>query len=251
MVLEVLAAEAESSGTVRVWLSREPRRVSPLSAGDATSRRTWVASLVSGPGEHPIVEAVLAVEAAPAYDPIGWPDAWSVLLALDRRILAGASVLVVADPALESADGVDALGADPADRATFSGIADAPRKPAALPGRRRRDVANAPLGGAWRTTASGDLEVHGGELAVRKRIERRCLVVPGSFFHLPDYGAGEEVKRPARGRAAVAARIRVQVAREEEVEGVEARSFVVRGTGAARTAVKVRLRGDRTFEGSV
>lgn len=120
-VLFVIPADGR---TLRVYLSEEPRHVSPLGSTDALNRLLWAVSATAGPGASPVVVRAQNVVARPLDVP-EVPGAWSVDLVLDTRVLLSTLYLTVGSAALASADG-DTLAPSPNDRGTCPGCDRAP-----------------------------------------------------------------------------------------------------------------------------
>lgn len=77
--------------------------------------------------------------------------------------------------------------------------------------------------GTYQVTDTGDLGTDKtGEAGLRKRIVRRVLSAAASFFHLPGYGVGVELKRTITVDMLrrLSSRIRAQVLQEPEVQAV-------------------------------
>lgn len=129
--------------------------------------------------------------------------------------------------------GVDTSGCDALDvvgRVLSKGAIaiDAPQSPARLAG--IVDLANPQLSidagnlglstlGGMQADASGDLASDYGIHSLRKRIIRRLTTQPGSFFHLPTYGAAPKVKGLLRADDAkrLELRFRAQILQEPDV----------------------------------
>lgn len=77
--------------------------------------------------------------------------------------------------------------------------------------------------GAYRLDPRGDLDLHAGIDALKKRVIRRLITTPGSFYHLPDYGVGLECKEPfnSTNLGRIQAEIIRQLRQEEEILELE------------------------------
>lgn len=239
MVLDVLAAAPFDAAGIRVWLSREPRLVSPIGgAGDALDCRCWQVSKTTGAGFSPTVEEVIDGRADPDLDAL-YPDAWSVDVRVDRRLVSGSTYLIVASSDLESADGADFVSPAPDDRASLPGMSVA-RSDVRAPSSRQAGVDLYYDGTRFRISSSGDLEGHAGASAAKKRIERRLITAPGGFFHLARYGLGFQSKKPHRGLLEVDARR--QVLEDSEVIGAEVSASSL-GNGLWKISVRAKISG--------
>lgn len=215
----VLGATPLNSNTLRVFLSDEPRHRSRLSSDDALNRLNWTLEVVSGPGDLPSLETPENALAQP--DLIsGEPDAWSVDLRLDRRLLLSTVYRVIGSEALRSLAG-DLLAPDPEDRATCPGImVPRPRRP---PRTSRAaigvDLFYDTFRAAWRVDGRGDIDVHAGDDARRKRIIRCLISGKGRFKHLPSYGLGLRAKDPftTTDVAKLRADARAQILEEDDI----------------------------------
>ncbi len=244
----VLLATPINSNTVRVFLSREPRHRSPLSGKDSLNRLNWTISIVSGPGTIPVVETVENTQPRPTAVS-GEPQAWSVDLRTDRRVLAATTYLTVAGSAITSAAEAP-MAAPPFDRDDHPGIAlprpRRPQRPTAV--RIGVDLFYDPFQARFILDAKGDIDVHGGLDALKKRIIRRLLSTPGGFIHLPGYGVGLRVKE--LNRTTDLADLRLRVARQVRLEDEVARASadVARlAPGVILVSVKVRTRRGEAF----
>lgn len=221
---EVLFITPINSNTMRVFLSSEPKHVSALASDDALNRANWSFSILSGPGGAPVVEAV--ENPLPQPDVVvGNPDVWSVDLRVDRRLLLASEYLVVASSAILAANRVTAMSAPPADRASALGDMRARQRPreapdAVTPG---IDIYYETFEAVWKLDSSGDLAIHGGLSALKKRLIRRLLSSPGGFYHLPRYGAGLRVKelRRTTNLREVERQVLEQVLAEQEVRAAQ------------------------------
>lgn len=243
---EVIFVTALNSNTLRVFLTQEPKHISPLAPDDALNRLNWAISLTSGPGGAPVVEAVENPQAQPAVL-VTNPEAWSIDLRVDRRVLLASVYLVVASSAITTANRLLTMAAPPLDR----GSANGDMRPRARP----RETPNAVTPGidifyetfqaAWQLDSGGDLAIHGGLSALKKRILRRMMSSPGGFYHLPTYGAGLRVKelRRTTNLREVERQIRTQVLEESEIVAVK-----VSATAPAPGVLVIRIDA-KTVEG--
>jgi hypothetical protein len=257
MAFELLFASALNSNTARVYFNEQPRHVSPLGSTDSLNRDLWQIQLVTA-GDPKVVEPEIgAVENAQfagdflVASGISEPSAWSVDLRTARRLANERSVFrVVASTDLENDDGSSTL--DPAhDRDDFPGVVSVrPREPA----RPARELQDRPdlhydfFAGTYRLDQASDIGLHSGDDALKKRIIRRILTVPGQFRHLETYGVGVEVKK--RFTATRLAELRVaaikQVKQEAEVGSVAVDASFSGGVLILTVAVGTR-RGRLTF----
>lgn len=189
----VLLASPIGSNQLRVYLSERPRAFSPLSANDVLNRLNWEIVLVAGEGGTPVLESVENPQPRPEFPE--HPDAWSVDISVDRRLLNASQYLIIASPAISAVSGMGMV-ASPCDRWTFDGIS--------LPRDRRLLPLPATAGGidyeydtflgAFVRNARNDIAVHGGLAYLTKRIIRRLISTKGRFAHLPQYGVGLRTK---------------------------------------------------------
>lgn len=238
-----------ASNLFRAFFTKEPKHISVLGNDDVLNRLLWTISVVSGPATIPIVEQIENPQAQPFVD-ANFPGAWSVDIRLDRPIVARAVYLVVVSDDLSSADATP-MSSPPFDRGTAPGNM-------LPPARRIPSESTLTLGvdfhydmflGTYVLDARQDIATHSGEAAVRKRIFRRLLTLPGAFFHLPGYGVGLRDKQNFSTTRLTRLRhdIERQVLLEEEVESVEVRLSLLAPT-ALLVSIKVRLRSGQGFE---
>lgn len=217
-------ALANSTNTILVTLSAEPKHTSGFDTGDALNPLTWqVVRLDTTP---PTAFTVLA---AREFDP---PFQFEILVLEplgDVRVKHRVSSID-----LQAPSGIIITAPSSFD---FDGLVDVDLStPAARTATRRhttRDLANPPapsvagaesIGGTLKITASGEYELEEGTPLLRKLIMRRLTTQPGEFFHLPDYGIGLIVKEPimARNMFDLKRSIEEQVKLEPEVADAEA-----------------------------
>jgi hypothetical protein len=222
----ILYATPLDSNTIRVFFSSEPRNSSPLGENDVQLRTNWSISILSGGGTIPVVEKVENVIFNPQ---VGEPDAWSVDLRLDRRILVKTEYLTVGNSAIESALG-QSLPSAPYDRGDHPGIT--------TPRTRKKlkqvavatgvDFRYSTFDAVYILDSRSDIDVHAGTEVVKKRIIRRIISSPGGFYHLPTYGVGLRAKGPFNSTRVgqIEAKIREQILEEDDVEEVEVRVTV-------------------------
>lgn len=222
--LSVVFVTPINSNTLRVFLTREPKHISAMAADDALNRLNWQISLTSGPGGPPVVEGVENPQAQPAVI-AGNPDAWSIDLRTDRRVLLASVYLVVASGAIAAADRSVLMSPAPDDRGSANGDMRARSRPressvAVTPG---IDILYETFAGIWGMNSAGDLAIHGALSALKKRIIRRLLSSPGGFYHLPTYGVGLRVKelRRTTNLRDIERNIREQILQESEVRAVQ------------------------------
>lgn len=233
LTFRVIFATAINSNTVRIFLSDEPRHVSPLGSTDALNRFNWTLLLtVSGDPRvvEPEIEKLENVQ--PAADLLASmgivePNAHSIDLRTARRLANERSTFeVIASPSIENAFGNLTMEPPPDDRGSFPGVVAVrprrvPRPVQQREGRQdfRYDFFETQ---AYLLDPRRDVDLHGGLEALKKRIIRRLITTPGNFAHLETYGAGLEVKRTFNpGRLAeVRAKVLEQVRAEEEVRSV-------------------------------
>ena len=241
MVFRVVLLTPTGSNTLRLYFNKEPRHNSPLGASDGLSRMNYTLSVVSGPGAAPVIEAVENPAPRPD-DVVGFPLAWSVDLRLDRRILANTVYLVIASASLLAADD-DPMAASPLDRDDAPGDITARTKPREAPPATRPgvDFQYDFFSGVFQIDPRGDLGVHAGIQALKKRILRRLLSRPGGFYHLPTYGVGLRVKEASGAGELNRLRQRIfdQIRQEEEVADLDVRVAFL-APGALLVAMRVR-----------
>lgn len=246
----VIFATPINSNTIRVFLTREPRHFSPLAIDDALRRTNWTVILVL-PKVDPRVDEpeIEQVEnPLPAADYLATlgivePEAWSVDIRLARRIVASERYEVTVSAAVLTPDG---SAVDPAeDSAITPGrIGFRGRRSLRPPATRTEsvDLKYDTFTGVYQLDPRLDIDTHGGDEALRKRIIRRIVSTPGGFRHLEDYGAGMRVKELMNQTevAGTRARILEQVKREEEV--LRASVDVRFGGGVLFISVTVKAR---------
>lgn len=222
IVFKLIAATVITSNQMRVFFSEEPVHRSVLGANDALNRVNWAISVLSGPATIPVVEQVENAQAQPNLF-TDFPTAWSVDLRTDRPLIELAEYLVVAAQAIGSLAG-PTMAAPPNDRVDPPGIVLPPsRVPPTPPSSTSGiDFFYDTFTGVYRLDSKQDIDVHSGDDAVKKRIIRRILSTPGSFFHLPNYGVGLRVKQnfSTTRIALIRGEVERQVRQEEEVQDV-------------------------------
>lgn len=248
----IVLATPLNSNTIRVFFSLEPRHQSPLSSNDALNRRNWSLEVLAGAGPVPTIESVENALPQPTIFS-SLPDAWSVDLRLDQRLLLATSYRTTANAAIRSALASSAL--DPlASSGTHPGISVArPRRPP----RSSRAVDGVDLfydtfQGLWRLDGRRDLDVHAGDDARRKRIIRRLITARGGFKHLPGYGVGLRTKEPVTTTrlAELRSEIRLQLLEEEDLEDVRVDANQIPDGVVVRIVAKPRASAgiEMTFE---
>lgn len=254
MVYQVVLATPLNSNTVRVYLSEEPRHFSPLSDDDALNRLDWTISITAGGNDRvlaPVVGLVENAQARPTFSG-AWPGAWSVDLRLDRRLVVSATYLVVAGPSLRSVAG-NSMSASPLDRDDFPGDVSVRLRRAAIPKTVRSgiDFLYDTIRGVFALDSKGDIDVHEGDDALKKRIVRRLLTSPGGFFHLPGYGVGLETKKLYDQTAAADLRAKVEEQVRQEQEVAKVAVAVTTGPGVVFVQVGILTRSKKAISISV
>lgn len=240
----VVFACAIDARTIRVFLSEEPRARSPIVGTiDALDRRTWS---VANASSSPVVLRPKRVQPAPDFSP-SYPDAWSVDLEVDRRLLFSQSYTVTAALTLENAAGtavVDPLYASAIAPIGISNTAVVPIRP--FTPRQSFDVAYDTFRGVFPLDAGGDLANHSAPESTKKRVLRRVMSALGSFALLREYGVSVQPKMVARGRSAAVVRAEVlrQLRKETDLV-VESVDFsYVANIGLLKIAGHVRSSGE-------
>lgn len=223
-----------NSNTVRVYFSREPKHVSPLAPNDALYRPNWSIVLTTGAlgVTEPVVEAPSNVRPATAeeVDLVAYPEAHSIDVQFDRRIIWNSTYTITAATAIRSADLVDDLtpastAIPPANECTFPGIfIQRPRRlTRAARTRTGVDLQYSFFRGVFGVDSGNDLDTESGNVALKKRVIRRLMSTPGGFPHLPEYGVGLRVKEPLQSTSLseLRTRIRDQILEEPEVADAE------------------------------
>lgn len=245
----VLLVTPVESNLLRVYFTQEPRHLSPLGDTDALSRLNWSISIASGLAPAPVVERVENALARPLDVP-GYAAAWSVDLRVDRVLQQRAWYLVVASSAIVSATGVT-LSLSPYDRGTSPGIMVPPERRPRRPRTTTRgtDFFFDTFAGRYVLTSSGDIAVHSGLDALKKRIIRRLITTPGSFSHLPSYGAGLRAKRlfTSTEVASMRGAILRQVRQEEEVADASVAIDLHESRLYVKVTVRVKVRTGGAF----
>lgn len=216
----VLLAYTLNSNTIRVLLSMEPRRRSPIGDRDALNRLLWTVEVISGSGDVPVVELVENAIAQPTFV-AGVPTAWSVDVRVNRSLLRALTYRITASVLMQAFDD-QTMAVSPQNRDDFPGdmLPRSRRPPPASLMQRGVDFHYLTFDGRFRVDSRGDVGSHAGIDALKKRIIRRMLSSPGSFYHLPDYGVGFRLKELLRTTDIETVRLRAkrEVEREEEVE---------------------------------
>lgn len=228
-------AYAVADRVVRVFLSKEPRHVSVLAAGDALNPRSWTV-LDLGTGKP---MTTLAVRPGPLF------LVWDIYL-LQKFQRFGNEYRIKSD---NLRDGLGALINTPK-QFDFQGCKEeipAPKASATM-----FDIANPPfdgsdgMGGTLTVGSSGDYNLEAGLVLLKKLIIRRLSTAPGAFFHLTDYGVGIQVKVPLSipDLVSLKAEVQRQIAREPEVDAAQV-SLRMREDGTLIVAVKAKLTGQQ------
>lgn len=248
MTLDLLIAAPVNSNTIRAFFSQKPKVTGPLGSDDALNRLNWTISLVPTPPPRvtdPVIEKVENPRAQPTFDATE-PDAWSVDLRTDRRLIQAATYLLVGSSTITSADGALTLSPDPDDRDTFPGIVvlRPRRQPNPKQVSRRVDIQYDTFEGVFPLDPKNDLDTHADLVALKKRIIRRLISSPGGFSHLDDYGVGlgnKETFDPT-SLAEIRARVTRQLKEEEEVERVAVDTSF--SAGVLYVVITARTRND-------
>lgn len=230
-VFRLIASTPINSSTARVFFSREPKHVSPLATTDVLYLPNWSIALSAGTlgTTEPIVTGVDNVRRALAteVDLTAYPEAHSVDVQFDRRIIWNATYLITAAAQIQSQDLVNNLvdasnAVPPQNERSFPGIhIQRPRRVTrAVRTRTGVDLAYNTFSGLFEFEANNDLANQSGNAALKKRIIRRLLSSPGGFPHLPEYGVGLRQKEALKTTTIAELRLRIQdqVALEPEVE---------------------------------
>jgi len=243
----VVLASAVESNLLRVWFSFEPRHLSPMGTLDALNRLNWTLGVTAGSASVPVVEQV---EDARARALPSFSLAWSVDLRVDRALEQRSTYQAVAASVVPSASGT-ALAVSPYDRASCAGIAVAGTR---RPRRAQQtlqgvDFKYLTFEGRFALNSRGDLDLHGGIEALKKRVIRRMMTVPGAFTHLPGYGVGLRSKRlfNATEHAKLRAEILRQIRQEEEVEDLTVKIDVAPTRTYLLVSLVVRMRTGGAF----
>lgn len=248
MALQLLLATPFASNTFRVFFNKQPRTFSPLSDDDVLNRLNWTISVSSGPGSSPVVCAVEEARAQPDWN-VSYPNAWSVDLRVDRRILANSIYLVVGSTAIESADGLDSLGANPNDRDSCPGDMTARGRKRVTPDsvQPRLDYNYDTFTGLFVVDSKGDISTHGELASLKKRILRRLMSSPKGFYHLDDYGVGLKTKEKfdSTSLAKIRADAMRQILLEDEVAKVAV--DVTASAGVLFLRIRVETRSSEKF----
>ncbi len=234
----VVAATASGSSTFQVAFSEQPLFVSPLRSGDASNLARWSLIRLDTGAAVPLlfIRAVSGVPLVLEFGIIG-----RFMSALVRYQITGDFTLVsaIADPIINPRS------------ATFAGSPFAATVPQA---RGLRDMRNPQssrdhINGGLVVRSSGDYDLEGGLVLLRKLILRRLTTLPHEFYHLSnrDYGGGAEQKGffTTADIVALQAATERQVLREPEVAEASA---TVTLTPDGRLTRQVRARVRRTGE---
>lgn len=239
---ELIFATPLNSNTIRAWFTVEPQHRSVIGANDALNRLLWTPSVLIGTAIAPIVEVIENVHAneLPLY-----PDAWSVDIRVDRRLDVRSTYRIVVASNIVSALGV--MLSPGFDRGEFPGIINIePRiRPVATVVTRGVDLRYDFFEGRYILDDRRDIDVHGGIVALKKRIIRRLVTAPGEISALPDYGCGLQSKKLINTTNIndVRARIEQQIRKEEEVTGLNLQLSVFAGVLVVALKIRVRSAG--------
>lgn len=215
----VLLAWALNSNTIRVILSLEPRHRSALGDRDVLNRLLWTLEIFAGTATVPVIETVENPLPQPT-EVAGIPTAWSVDVRLDRPMVRAATYRITGSVEIRSYDD-QAMAISPSNRDDFPGdtLPRSRRSPPAALTRRGVDINYLTFEGRFLIDARGDVGAHAGVDALKKRIIRRMLSTPGSFYHLVDYGVGLRLKELLRNtdREMLRQACKREVEKEDEV----------------------------------
>lgn len=228
---QIILCTPINSSTVRVFFSKEPKHVSPLAANDALYIPNWSIVLSSGSvgTTEPVVTFVGNVRNALSteVDLVVYPEAHSIDVQFDRRIIWNAVYAITAATGMASQDLLDdlvnAAGLQPPTNVcSFPGIhIQRPRRiTRATRARTGVDISYSVFDGIFGFEPNNDLATQSGNAALKKRIIRRLLSSPGGFPHLPEYGVGLRLKEALKTTTVSDLRVRVrdQVLQEPEVD---------------------------------
>lgn len=228
--LSIVSAVAIDTRTVRVILSAPPLAVSPIGIGDALNPETW--QIVRN--DTGFSFTLLEVE---AFDP---PYAFDIFTLEDIGsffVQHTVSSTTLREPS-------DSLIVTPTS-ANFQGVSVAinPQAPYAT-----RDLQNvqpktvAAVGGTLSIGSNGDYKNVQGDELVKKLLFRRLSSSKGAYYHLPNYGLGQEPKDliPSATLPRLQTEIERQALLEPEVDSV-AVSLTLRKEGALIVSLKAKL----------
>lgn len=228
-LFDVIEMTPVASNTFRVFVSAEPQDTGAAGMTSFLNRLNWTISVQSGVATTPVITRIQNIRPAPEVASITNPNPWSVDVLVDRRIQLNAAYQLTIGPNARSVlNGAVTPANNSAEAAGDAIIRPRQRVRSAVvtPG---VDFFYSTFGeggvspGAYVIDPKGDIDVHAGEAALKKRIIRRLLTTPGGFYHLPSYGAGLVLKRPIRTTDLneLQREIREQVTQEEDVSAVE------------------------------
>jgi hypothetical protein len=235
--LSISQAVAISTHVVQVTLTKQPQNILKSLPGDVLNPATWsITRGDTGQGFN-ILEITKVSETV-----------WDIRT-LESFASANVFHTVSSSVLLDTGGSV----IDVPRSAQFRGLLDAskatPERRAATRNQAIRDYRNPPapsglnsLSGTLIIGTDGDYQLEDGQTLVRKLIYRRLTTIPGSFWHLPNYGAGIRVKEPvpATGLIKLRAEIERQVKLEPEVERV--RVSLRQSANSLIITVRARLR---------
>lgn len=210
--LTVVQAQATSTRTVSVLVSRAAVHVSALTPGDALNAATWTLTRLDTGQVFTIIGVRHIVDDAifelATLEDLGPYE-------VEHRVLT---------TTLRAANG-DTIG-DP-NYADFRGMGATERlDQSALIRKADVDLLNpfasdAQLQSTIQQEASGDYAVHGGTDLLKKLVLRRLLTVPGTFVHLPEYGIGLQPKEPLNSGDLSTLKVGIEAQLRREPELVE------------------------------
>jgi hypothetical protein len=179
---------AIATGSVVVTFSVPPLAISPNGINDALNPGTWTIIRADIGYNFPVVNVDALNPLQYRIDVYGsFPD-FSVPLEVSAPTVLAA----------------DSSQIGPIFSATCPGLiaqaATTPEQVASAMSLSPTDIANPPFnlltgGGTLQVGPSGDYQSDSGISLLKKLIIRRLVTSPGGFYHLPDYGAGLQVKQ--------------------------------------------------------
>jgi len=233
--LTVDYAFAISTRQVVVVLSKPPKDISFLLAGDVRNPVCWVVTRLDT-GE------ALPVQEVESYSgQLQW-----TLTTLDQFAPSTAQMQVEIVGLLDAGGSVCQAPRS----AEFAGVTErALSTPTQVAAARRvvnRDLRNSSIG--VQNTVGGTLQIVGGDYAlsdgpelVKKLIIRRLVSTPGDFFHLPNYGCGLKVKQAIPGGDLVKLKTLIQNQVLQEPDISQASVSLEQSTNLLIISVKARM----------
>lgn len=212
--LYILYAEALNERTVRVYLSRPAKAVSPIIVGDAYNPQTW--SVTRGDTNAAIrVMGVSTTSNASVVDLYLLGKLGNVLTThtVSAQTLVDGNGALIVLPYTANFVGCEAV----VEAETPDSVTDFANPPF--------ENEDGTLAGTLKIGTDGDYAMDTGVVLLKKLIIRRLTTTPGGFFHLsPDYGLGIRVKEPMKTTDLVKlkAEIESQVQNEPEIGACQA-----------------------------